>query len=113
MSNQESALPAAGEANSACSTDPEAAPEQMFVEIVGGCRICLGQRRAKERTMPRKIRTTRCRCHQTASEIVCPQCMRHSPAFDIVADARGRAQIAFLEWTGANHLRHQIRCASR
>jgi hypothetical protein len=27
--------------------------------------------------------------HQTASEIVCQQCMRHSPAFDVVAEARG------------------------
>jgi hypothetical protein len=37
--------------------------------------------------MPRKIRTPGADSHQTASEIVCPQCMRHSPAFDIVADA--------------------------
>ena len=34
--------------------------------------------------MPRQTRTTGCRSPQTASEIVCPQCMRHSPAFDIV-----------------------------
>jgi hypothetical protein len=32
-----------------------------------------------------------------------PKCMRHSPAFDIVAKV---ARIDFLEWTGADHLRH-------
>jgi hypothetical protein len=50
--------------------------------------------------MPRKIRTTRCRSHQTASEIVCQQCMRHSPAFDIVAEARGSGSnsISGVDW---------------
>ena len=32
--------------------------------------------------------------------------MRHSPAFDIMAQTRKVAQIAFLEWTGADHPRH-------
>jgi ATP-dependent DNA ligase len=54
--------------------------------------------------MPRKIRTTRCRSHQTASEIVCQQCIgivRHSTLW---LRPEAVAQIAFLEWT--DHLRH-------
>jgi hypothetical protein len=31
----------------------------------------------KDRTMPRKIRTTRCRSPSNRIEIVCPNCMRH------------------------------------
>ena len=37
--------------------------------------------------MPRKNQDHPVQIPQTASEIVCPQCMRHSPAFDIVGRA--------------------------
>lgn len=32
--------------------------------------------------------------------------IRHSPAFDNVGNAGSRSADRFLEWTGANHLRH-------
>ena len=35
-----------------------------------------------------------------------PLAMRHSRAFDIVAEPEAVAEIEFLEWTGEDHLRH-------
>jgi ATP-dependent DNA ligase len=35
-----------------------------------------------------------------------PVAMRHSRAFDIVAQPEAVAEIEFLEWTGEDHLRH-------